>query len=108
MRGRLPLSQLAYRQEARRESTASGVAVICTELTIHDVSCRHLAVALTRYLRWYVLQPCDMSHDIRMLIQYDMIRLGVKTCAFHLGDYRRTTVGPGKDVPDDYFFVNGS
>lgn len=34
-------------------------------------------------------------------------RLGVKTRVFHLGDYRRATVGPGKDVPDDYFFVNG-
>lgn len=31
----------------------------------------------------------------------------MKTKAFHLGDYRRATVGPGKDVPDDYFFVNG-
>ena len=31
----------------------------------------------------------------------------MKTCAFHLGDYRRAVVGPGKDVPDDYFFVNG-
>jgi len=31
----------------------------------------------------------------------------VKTCAFHLGDYRRAMMGPGKDVPDDYFFVNG-
>lgn len=36
-----------------------------------------------------------------------MDRLGVKTCAFHLGDYRRATLGPGRDVPDDYFFVNG-
>ena len=35
-------------------------------------------------------------------------RLGVKTRIFHLGDYRRATVGPGKDVPDDYFFVNAS
>ena len=26
---------------------------------------------------------------------------------FHLGDYRRATVGPGQDVPDDYFFING-
>ena len=31
----------------------------------------------------------------------------MKTRVFHLGDYRRATVGPGKDVPDDYFFVNG-
>jgi len=35
------------------------------------------------------------------------LRLGVKTRVFHLGDYRRATVGPGQDVPDDYFFVNG-
>ncbi|KAI9881405.1 MAG: hypothetical protein M1830_003412 [Pleopsidium flavum] len=33
--------------------------------------------------------------------------LGVKTRVFHLGDYRRATLGPGQDVPDDYFFVNG-
>ena len=35
-------------------------------------------------------------------------RLGVKTRIFHLGDYRRATMGPGVDVPDDYFFVNAS
>lgn len=46
----------------------------------------HTSVALARYLRW----------------------LGVKTRIFHLGDYRRATLGPGKDVPDDYFFVNAS
>ena len=46
----------------------------------------HLSVALARYLRW----------------------LGVKTRVFHLGDYRREHVGDGKDVPDDYFFVNAS
>lgn len=34
-------------------------------------------------------------------------RLGVKTRAFHLGDYRRAHMGPGTDVPHDYFFVNG-
>lgn len=32
----------------------------------------------------------------------------MKTHVFHLGDYRRATVGPGQDVPDDYFFINGS
>jgi len=46
----------------------------------------HISVALARYLRW----------------------LGVKTRIFHLGDYRRAEVGHGKDVPDDYFFVNAS
>lgn len=38
----------------------------------------------------------------------DHVRLGVKTRIFHLGDYRRATLGPGVDVPDDYFFVNAS
>jgi 6-phosphofructo-2-kinase/fructose-2,6-biphosphatase 4 len=46
----------------------------------------HTSVAVARYLRW----------------------LGVKTHVFHLGDYRRATLGPGKDVPDDYFFLNAS
>ncbi|KAK5253363.1 hypothetical protein LTR16_005172, partial [Cryomyces antarcticus] len=46
----------------------------------------HVSVALARYLRW----------------------LGVKTRIFHLGDYRRATLGPGKEVPADYFFVNAS
>ena len=46
----------------------------------------HTSVAVARYLRW----------------------LGVKTHVFHLGDYRRATVGPGKDVPDDYFFANAA
>lgn len=46
----------------------------------------HTSVALARYLRW----------------------LGVKTRIFHLGDYRRSILGPGIDIPDDYFFVNAS
>lgn len=46
----------------------------------------HISVAVARYLRW----------------------LGVKTHVFHLGDYRRATMGKNKDVPDDYFFVNAS
>lgn len=46
----------------------------------------HISVALARYLRW----------------------LGVKTRVFHLGDYRRSTLGPDKEVPDDYFFINAS
>lgn len=36
-----------------------------------------------------------------------MSRLGVKTRVFHLGDYRRASMGEGQDVPEDYFFVNG-
>ncbi|GME48557.1 Fructose-26-bisphosphatase [Neofusicoccum parvum] len=46
----------------------------------------HISVAVARYLRW----------------------LGVKAHVFHLGDYRRATMGPGKDVPQDYFYVNAS
>lgn len=46
----------------------------------------HISVAVARYLRW----------------------LGVKTHIFHLGDYRRATLGENKDVPEDYFHANAS
>ncbi|KAG0648333.1 Fructose-2 [Hyphodiscus hymeniophilus] len=46
----------------------------------------HISVSLSRYLQW----------------------LGVKTRVFHLGDYRRATMGGDMDVPDDYFFINAS
>ncbi|KAI1827927.1 bifunctional 6-phosphofructo-2-kinase/fructose-2,6-bisphosphate 2-phosphatase [Xylaria intraflava] len=36
------------------------------------------------------------------------LRLGVKTRIFHLGDYRRATVGEGNDVPEDYFYPDAS
>src|SRR4051812_32520210 len=36
------------------------------------------------------------------------LRLGVKTRIFHLGDYRRATVGEGGQVPQDYFYPNAS
>lgn len=35
-------------------------------------------------------------------------RLGVKTRIFHLGDYRRATLEPGKELPEDYFFIRAS
>jgi 6-phosphofructo-2-kinase/fructose-2,6-biphosphatase 4 len=35
-------------------------------------------------------------------------RLGVKTRVFHLGDYRRATMGPDVEVPEDYFFADAS
>lgn len=35
-------------------------------------------------------------------------RLGVKTRIFHLGDYRRATLGKDGEVPDDYFFPDAS
>lgn len=34
--------------------------------------------------------------------------LGVKTRIFHLGDYRRATIGPESAVPKDYFFPDAS
>lgn len=46
----------------------------------------HISVALARYLRW----------------------LGVKTHVFHLGDYRRATLGPGTDMPEDYYFPDAA
>ncbi|PSS02400.1 bifunctional 6-phosphofructo-2-kinase/fructose-2,6-bisphosphate 2-phosphatase [Coniella lustricola] len=46
----------------------------------------HICVSMARYLAW----------------------LGVKTRIFHLGDYRRATVGPGETIPEDYFFPNAS
>ncbi|KAK8917776.1 putative 6-phosphofructo-2-kinase/fructose-2,6-bisphosphatase [Metarhizium anisopliae] len=46
----------------------------------------HICVSLARYLQW----------------------LGVKTRIFHLGDYRRATIGPEGAVPEDYFFPDAS
>ncbi|KAK3374049.1 6-phosphofructo-2-kinase-domain-containing protein [Lasiosphaeria ovina] len=46
----------------------------------------HICVSMARYLQW----------------------LGVKTRIFHLGDYRRATVGEGGHVPQDYFYPNAS
>jgi 6-phosphofructo-2-kinase/fructose-2,6-biphosphatase 4 len=43
-------------------------------------------VSVARYLQW----------------------LGVKTRIFHLGDYRRATIGKAGQVPEDYFFPNAS
>lgn len=55
-----------------------------------------------------VIEVCNFHLHVMILAHTACnIRLGVKTRAFHLGDYRRATVGPGQDVPDDYFFVNG-
>ncbi|KAL6889672.1 bifunctional 6-phosphofructo-2-kinase/fructose-2,6-bisphosphate 2-phosphatase [Trichoderma longibrachiatum] len=46
----------------------------------------HICVSMARYLQW----------------------LGVKTRIFHLGDYRRATIGPDGTLPDDYFFPDAS
>ncbi|KIW27023.1 uncharacterized protein PV07_06804 [Cladophialophora immunda] len=73
-----------YSTESGRLFHAGRIAITTVGLPARGKT--HISVALARYLRW----------------------LGVKTRIFHLGDYRRAIVGPGKDVPDDYFFVNAS
>ena len=73
-----------YSTESGRLFHAGRIAIATVGLPARGKT--HISVALARYLRW----------------------LGVKTRIFHLGDYRRNIVGHGKDVPDDYFFVNAS
>lgn len=73
-----------YSTESGRLFHAGRIAIALVGLPARGKT--HISVALARYLRW----------------------LGVKTRIFHLGDYRRAIIGPGKDVPDDYFFVNAS
>lgn len=48
------------------------------------------------------------SPEYRFRPRLNPRRLGVKTRIFHLGDYRRATVGEGGDVPQDYFYPNAS
>ncbi|KAK9459085.1 6-phosphofructo-2-kinase-domain-containing protein [Lipomyces oligophaga] len=85
-----PLSP-THMSPAQLYTTASGqlfhAGKIC--IVIAGLPARgktHLAVSLTRYLRW----------------------LGVKTHAFHLGDYRRQFIPPNMEVPDDYFMIDAS
>ena len=81
--GEMAPAQL-YSTESGRLFHSGRIAIAMVGLPARGKT--HISVALARYLRW----------------------LGVKTRIFHLGDYRRAIVGPGKDVPDDYFFVNAS
>jgi 6-phosphofructo-2-kinase/Histidine phosphatase superfamily (branch 1) len=81
--GEMAPAQL-YSTESGRLFHAGRIAIATVGLPARGKT--HTSVALARYLRW----------------------LGVKTRIFHLGDYRRNIVGLGKDVPDDYFFVNAS
>ena len=56
-------------------------------------------------------KPC-YSVDVRLPGSDSSIdnldRLGIKTRIFHLGDYRRATIGAGGEVPQDYFYPNAS
>ena len=73
-----------YSTESGRLFHSGRIVIVTVGLPARGKT--HLSVALARYLRW----------------------LGVKTQVFHLGDYRRAHVGPGKDVPEDYFHVDAS
>ncbi|KAI1003761.1 putative 6-phosphofructo-2-kinase/fructose-2,6-bisphosphatase [Podosphaera aphanis] len=83
--------KLSSMAPAQLYSTMSGrlfhsgrIAIVLVGLPARGKT--HIAVSLSRYLQW----------------------LGVKTRVFHLGDYRRATIGEDKDVPEDYFFSNAS
>ncbi|KAI0400562.1 6-phosphofructo-2-kinase-domain-containing protein [Xylaria palmicola] len=81
----------AKRAPAQLYSTMSGrlfhsgrIAIVMVGLPARGKT--HISVSMARYLQW----------------------LGVKTRIFHLGDYRRATVGQGNDVPEDYFYPDAS
>ncbi|KZF21282.1 6-phosphofructo-2-kinase [Xylona heveae TC161] len=73
-----------YSTESGRLFHSGRIAIVTVGLPARGKT--HISVAVARYLRW----------------------LGVKTRVFHLGDYRRATVGNDRDVPEDYFFINAS
>ncbi|KAI0911176.1 6-phosphofructo-2-kinase-domain-containing protein [Ustulina deusta] len=81
----------ADRAPAQLYSTMSGrlfhsgrIAIIMVGLPARGKT--HISVSMARYLQW----------------------LGVKTRIFHLGDYRRATLGENSDVPEDYFYPDAS
>ncbi|KAI1423017.1 6-phosphofructo-2-kinase-domain-containing protein [Xylaria sp. FL1777] len=81
----------ADRAPAQLYSTMSGrlfhsgrIAIVMVGLPARGKT--HISVSMARYLQW----------------------LGVKTRIFHLGDYRRATVGQNNDVPEDYFYPDAS
>ncbi|ODV89619.1 hypothetical protein CANCADRAFT_28237 [Tortispora caseinolytica NRRL Y-17796] len=72
-----------YSTDSGRLFHAGHICIVLVGLPARGKT--HLAVGLCRYLRW----------------------LGVKTHAFHLGDYRRAEI-PNDDIPADYFLPNAS
>lgn len=84
------VSEVDNMAPAQLYSTMSGrlfhsgrIAIVMVGLPARGKT--HICVSMARYLQW----------------------LGVKTRIFHLGDYRRATVGDG-GVPQDYFYPNAS
>nr|CDP26100.1 Putative 6-phosphofructo-2-kinase/fructose-2, 6-biphosphatase [Podospora anserina S mat+] len=84
-------SEVGNLAPAQLYSTMSGrlfhsgrIAIVMVGLPARGKT--HICVSMARYLSW----------------------LGVKTRIFHLGDYRRATVGQGGHVPQDYFYPNAS
>ncbi|KAL8419235.1 hypothetical protein RB594_002447 [Gaeumannomyces avenae] len=82
-KGSLAPAQL-YSTMSGRLFHSGRIAIVMVGLPARGKT--HICVSMARYLSW----------------------LGVKSRIFHLGDYRRATVGPGGSVPEDYFFPNAS
>ena len=90
---------------------ARGKTYVCTRPEMIDaadslfrqpyISCAGSLFEMVNKHQYSLIRVITMAHRV------SDVRLGVKTRVFHLGDYRRATVGPGQDVPHDYFFVNG-
>lgn len=81
--GNLAPAQL-YSTMSGRLFHSGRIAIVMVGLPARGKT--HICVSMARYLAW----------------------LGVKTRIFHLGDYRRATVGKGGQVPQDYFYPNAS
>ena len=65
-------------------------------------------MAKRKKLSLYLLAKTDGSGHICVYLARYLSWLGVKTRIFHLGDYRRATIGPEGSVPEDYFFPDAS